>query len=779
MNPVQLHPKGSIRGPGTSTSDSIPVLLSNGEYVLPAEAVKMIGKGNLDKLRKTALSVRKMADGGSLDEPYGKTDRYGNDMSTANSMSRAADIYKSMRAPDKPVEQPGNDFMKQFTSFIGSLNKPAEQKAKPYDPSIKEYNAMPSYDPSIVPRMNEGGSVKDASTRAKRRAARLAAKTAPATPAPAPAPAPAAKPDAPPSRTPIATRAGQLNSAAGRFLPYVEMARGAIQTGADIKDRTAEGQGLLSATGDVVKNNVRKASVLMAGGSPETLTAEIDAYRAKRNSPNSDTATDAQQRFEDAKAADAVVTNQPVLGRIDPVANFTGNLFGKPAAPAAPIAPKPDVIEPAPESTRTPEERAKSAAAALKIAEQQPIDPRRSAADAGQRIITTQNAMGGGQNLQFVDNAAPLQRGDYTIATRGSERIAPQPYDLSNQPMPAVVSSQTDPKTNKTTPVMASNTIMAAAPGASGGMSGERYRTEYKATNNKGDVSTMEIMSDKPRKGGGTMSVVPSRSVEDTNKEIEALRSLREARNPGITTGGRSGGDYGMGDAMNNYRSQMAEIAKMRESAPRGRPGDRVKREAVYKEADARAAAAENMFNAQLGIGNKRLDAETSRQNAQAQATAEREARALQEAGLDRRAQAARATTLENTRLNQLGGLAREELQQGRSTERETAKNTVASFKAGNDYITQATSANGKNPPIVSIDKLTRFREGLNTSQLAELVGEDAAKRIKTGRFHPDEAQHIVGMAAQWDEDPKSIWNLWMAEKLPPTWTNARPQSGE
>jgi len=42
---------GYISGPGTSTSDSIPTMLSNGEYVLPAALVSKIGVSNLDRLR--------------------------------------------------------------------------------------------------------------------------------------------------------------------------------------------------------------------------------------------------------------------------------------------------------------------------------------------------------------------------------------------------------------------------------------------------------------------------------------------------------------------------------------------------------------------------------------------------------------------------------------------------------------------------------------------------------------------------------------------------------
>lgn len=42
--------KGAIRGPGGPVDDKIPAMLSNGEYVLPADTVQAIGKEKLDKL---------------------------------------------------------------------------------------------------------------------------------------------------------------------------------------------------------------------------------------------------------------------------------------------------------------------------------------------------------------------------------------------------------------------------------------------------------------------------------------------------------------------------------------------------------------------------------------------------------------------------------------------------------------------------------------------------------------------------------------------------------
>jgi len=53
------EPGGSVNGPGTGTSDSIPAMLSNGEYVIRASAVKQYGTGFLNN-----VNTQKFATGG-------------------------------------------------------------------------------------------------------------------------------------------------------------------------------------------------------------------------------------------------------------------------------------------------------------------------------------------------------------------------------------------------------------------------------------------------------------------------------------------------------------------------------------------------------------------------------------------------------------------------------------------------------------------------------------------------------------------------------------------
>ena len=46
----QMADGGPVNGPGTATSDSIPAMLSDGEYVIPANVVRMKGKEFFDTL---------------------------------------------------------------------------------------------------------------------------------------------------------------------------------------------------------------------------------------------------------------------------------------------------------------------------------------------------------------------------------------------------------------------------------------------------------------------------------------------------------------------------------------------------------------------------------------------------------------------------------------------------------------------------------------------------------------------------------------------------------
>ena len=62
----QMGSFGGVKGPGTGTSDSIPAMLSNGEYVINADSVKKYGIQTFD-----AFNNKKYAIGGPVTRmPY-------------------------------------------------------------------------------------------------------------------------------------------------------------------------------------------------------------------------------------------------------------------------------------------------------------------------------------------------------------------------------------------------------------------------------------------------------------------------------------------------------------------------------------------------------------------------------------------------------------------------------------------------------------------------------------------------------------------------------------
>jgi len=67
---VKAATGGHITGPGTGTSDSIPAMLSDGEYVVKASSVKKYGTGFMDSINRGHYAdggpIRRFADGGTV-----------------------------------------------------------------------------------------------------------------------------------------------------------------------------------------------------------------------------------------------------------------------------------------------------------------------------------------------------------------------------------------------------------------------------------------------------------------------------------------------------------------------------------------------------------------------------------------------------------------------------------------------------------------------------------------------------------------------------------------
>lgn len=221
------------------------------------------------------------------------------------------------------------------------------------------------------------------------------------------------------------------------------------------------------------------------------------------------------------------------------------------------------------------------------------------------------------------------------------------------------------------------------------------------------------------------------------------------------------------GDGFGDAGLRRAEYNSLLQNAANTRGISKVKRSAMLD-------AAEKLI--EPGRAAMGYSAEQQKNAAaNARAISDQQVARMQEAAANQRAFENNKTTLAAAQINQLGQNQRTEYSERSRASQEAVKNLNDSFKAGSDYLVKVTRPDGNNPPLVDLGKLTRFREGLNKAQLAGIVGEEVADRIKAGRLHPEEAQQLVAAAKQWDENPKSIWNLYMAEVQFPQYTNAPP----
>jgi hypothetical protein len=64
--PQYPNRNGEIAGPGTGTSDDIPAMLSDGEFVFTAKAVRNMGGGDRKEGAKRMYAMMKKLEGGGM-----------------------------------------------------------------------------------------------------------------------------------------------------------------------------------------------------------------------------------------------------------------------------------------------------------------------------------------------------------------------------------------------------------------------------------------------------------------------------------------------------------------------------------------------------------------------------------------------------------------------------------------------------------------------------------------------------------------------------------------
>ncbi|KVM05488.1 hypothetical protein WJ56_09330 [Burkholderia ubonensis] len=109
---------GAIRGPGTGTSDSIPAMLSNGEYVIKASAVQQIGIPALDAINsgRAVHSAAHFATGGAVGSASTSTFNQ-----RGGSMSLNIPVTIEGGSGDASQAMASAEFVKRLTQMVQGL----------------------------------------------------------------------------------------------------------------------------------------------------------------------------------------------------------------------------------------------------------------------------------------------------------------------------------------------------------------------------------------------------------------------------------------------------------------------------------------------------------------------------------------------------------------------------------------------------------------------------------------------------------------------------------
>jgi hypothetical protein len=146
---------GHIRGPGTTTSDSIPAMLSDKEYVLNAKAVERVGVDKLDAVNSGAAHF---ADGGQVKPgPAPSPDILGNLSITYDPITHGAYINGVLHVPGDPILNDPRVKKGIAESKAGAKNTPPEKQK---DPFVGDYGeGRETGDTGNTPGFAEGGLV--------------------------------------------------------------------------------------------------------------------------------------------------------------------------------------------------------------------------------------------------------------------------------------------------------------------------------------------------------------------------------------------------------------------------------------------------------------------------------------------------------------------------------------------------------------------------------------------------------------------------------------------
>lgn len=115
---------GLIRGPGTSTSDSIPAWLSDNEYVVRARAVKHYGPGMLDAINNMRVprSARRFRDGGLVASPPRPSNPAAGGRTTNSQLTGVIGLEPGLKAEFFTDRSTDRVFVEKLARNAGAIN---------------------------------------------------------------------------------------------------------------------------------------------------------------------------------------------------------------------------------------------------------------------------------------------------------------------------------------------------------------------------------------------------------------------------------------------------------------------------------------------------------------------------------------------------------------------------------------------------------------------------------------------------------------------------------
>ncbi len=438
---------------------------------------------------------------------------------------------------------------------------------------------------------------------------------------------------------------------------------------------------------------------------------------------------DALERFKTARDRVLVPTPElPVQPRpaAYPAAELGAPAGAKPAAPApvtpaapAKLPPAPPVVPPAAPIVPKPAATYPNTDTLSNLGDTSAARELASRSGKAVGIGTASDYAAAEPGRVRLINAAPGQESNNSMVATPSQRLADR-VTLGSAPFePSIGQPTPSPLAVGDTRLIGPGAPQADVRGAS---STPMYETNYTLFGANGPKGTASIVGPNQRAGGGTVSApdqgnggTVEGNVAALNRQAEALRSVREARNPGITTGGGFGQGSPApidpfarpGDSWGDSEKRAQEYQSLLREAATG--SGLTKGQRAAKVQAAQALVTPGLEVAKLAQEGQRGKDSLAAQLAQNQAASEDRRFGVQAASEDRRYAADQA-------------LAGHKL----TAQQQAEKNAIAAARAYNEWLGLA--------PKPSVDAeylnlLSRKRQATDPAVMAQIDQEMQALR--------------------------------------------------